>query len=188
MDKNLIDLLSLIVALISLLWTWYVNTKSNKLQEQANQIQLKANEIDTLSLKINQNSSKVEHGMIELSIRSAITDAKKHVVETTTPLQPFLYKLKNNIALTPEETHTFDHAQKVFKSAEEDEINAYEEACAKYITGKVDYKTFEHLYHGEIKQLVENPNLSDYFFPTEKSPFQSIIDVYTKWHQKKLGS
>ena len=41
-------------------------------------------------------------------------------------------------------------------SALEGVLNAYDEACAKYLDGKVDKERFKKLYHDEIRQLVDN--------------------------------
>lgn len=184
----IISLASLIISIFSLIWTGIINTKNNKLQEQANNIQIKANQIDDLNLRINENSSKVEHGMLEIAIRNSITEAKKSVSSAALTLQPYLFKKGTGITLTPEEEHLFKYARQSYESAEEDEINAYEEACTKYQSGKLDKGSFEYIYNSEIKRLVENQDLKNYFFPESTSKYQSIIIVYKKWHTKQPPS
>ena len=59
-------------------------------------------------------------------------------------------------------------------------INAYEEACAKYLDKKVDRKRFQKMYRVEVPQLVEKPELKDYF-DAITSRYKAILKVYEMW-------
>ena len=66
-------------------------------------------------------------------------------------------------------------------TANERNLNAYEEACAKYLDNKVDKERFRKNYHIEIRQLVEDTNNKDKFDATT-SPYKAILKVYKEWN------
>lgn len=70
---------------------------------------------------------------------------------------------------------------KVLSSAMELNLNAYEEACAKYIDGKMDKERFKKNYHVSIRRLVESNEYSSYFNPTTSS-YKAILKVYNEWN------
>ena len=54
--------------------------------------------------------------------------------------------------------------------------NAYDEAWAKYLDGKVDKVRFKKLYYTEIKNLVEDNNTKPHY-NTIDSKFQATIKI-----------
>ena len=60
-------------------------------------------------------------------------------------------------------------------------LNAYDEACAKYIDKKVDRERFKKLYITEIRNLVENDSTKSYYVMPQ-SKFQSTVKVYREWY------
>ena len=71
--------------------------------------------------------------------------------------------------------------QQAFETAREMNLNAYEEACSKYLDGKVDKERFKKNYHVEIRQLVENANNKDKFNAVT-SKYKCILAVYAEWN------
>ena len=69
---------------------------------------------------------------------------------------------------------------KALNSAIEINLNAYEEACAKYIDNKVDKERFKKNYMVSIRQEVENPTNKERFNATT-SPYKAILKVYAEW-------
>ena len=67
------------------------------------------------------------------------------------------------------------------KAALEDVLNAYDEACAKYIDKKVDTERFKKLYVTEIRNLVEDNNTKSYYVMPQ-SKFQATVKVYREWN------
>ena len=103
-----------------------------------------------------KNGKLTAQGNIELQIRMMITQAKLNVIE---------------------------HPSKEFSALDEDLLNAYDEACAKYIDKKVDRERFYKTYMHEIRQLVENEPYNKKF--NEKScKFDAILKVYKEWNHK----
>ena len=75
---------------------------------------------------------------VEISIRNMIFDAKEK-----------FYEVSNN---------SEGDKNSILSSVFEDYLNAYDEACAKYIDNKIDKVRFKKMYFDEIKNLVENEN------------------------------
>ena len=69
----------------------------------------------------------------------------------------------------------------VFKSAQEDLRNAYEEACSRYIDGKVDRERFKRMYFKEIRRLMEDEDQQEHFNKHDSS-YKCIIKVYNEWY------
>lgn len=124
-------------------------------------------------------TSSIAMGNLELSIRERLSSSKTAVQNSIAQLTPLLSK-KNTIGLDPTETLQLQAFEGIYKSCIEDNLNAYEEACAKYLDKKVDRKRFRKTYKTEIKQLVEKTDYNDYFHPTT-SRYKAILKVYNSW-------
>lgn len=104
-------------------------------------------------------------GALETQIRSAISDATKHMTDMA-------LKLKAE----PEN----ELAQNVYFSSEEQLRNAYEDACAKYLDGKIDKDRFKKMYQFEIQRMVQDETQKE-FYDTVTTPYASTIAVYKEW-------
>jgi DNA-binding Xre family transcriptional regulator len=115
---------------------------------------------------------------IELMMNERITNTKDKVNEVAMQMAPLLSKNKGK--RTAEEESQLEMLCKVYDSAVESNLNAYEEACAKYLDRKVDRKRFKKTYKTEIRQLVEDDSLRDRFEPLT-SKFKAIMRIYDEW-------
>lgn len=104
-------------------------------------------------------------GAFETQIRSLISDATKNIT---------YYSVE--ISKDP----TNEILQQAYFTAEEQYRNAYEEACGKYIDGKIDKSRFEKLYKQEIYKLVNSAEQKEYY-ATNQSTYCSTIAVYKEW-------
>lgn len=111
-------------------------------------------------------SSSLTKGQVEMQIREMISSAKWRYAD----LGIQLAKDNQNTTLVASTT-----------AALEDVLNAYDEACAKYIDNKVDKERFKKLYVTEIRNLVEDENTKSYYVMPQ-SRFQAIVIVYRKWN------
>jgi hypothetical protein len=127
-----------------------------------------------LSVKANVLSS----GNIELYINERISDTNKQVQDLSVQFAPLL--VKDQSTLNGEEKKILVIYTKIFKTALEDNLNAYEEACAKYNDRKVDRNRFKKMYKDSIRQLVESEDYKRYF-DTVSSKYQAILKVYKGW-------
>ena len=115
----------------------------------------------SIASKIANDLSK---GQGEIQIRELISSSRRHFADIATHLPA-----KKSII------------KKLMASAHEDILNAYDEACAKYIDGKIDKKRFKKMYKDEIKNIVEAEETSDNYIEPQ-SKYQATLKVYNEWN------
>ena len=115
-------------------------------------------------------------GNIELYINERITHTKERVSDIELQMSELVSKSKR----TAQEERVLETFRHSFMAAVENNINAYEEACAKYLDKKVDRKRFTKLYKTEIRQLVENEAFKEYFDGVT-SRYKAVLKVYKSW-------
>lgn len=111
------------------------------------------------------NGKKTAYGNIELQIRSMISEAKYRQIQ-------FAEKL----SCDPDN----EYVKSQFAALNEELLNAYDEACAKYLDRKVDKERFRKMYFHEIKQLVECNDYSNEYDKVS-SRYIATIKVYQEW-------
>ena len=128
-------------------------------------------------------------GALETQIRNTITEANHEKIMVA------LEKLKyldeggedGEGAKNKEAKEAKEKRNKIFTVAlelsEENYRNAYEDACAKYLDGKVDRDRFEKMYKTEIRKLVENEPHKQYY-ATNQSPYSNTLRVYNEWFKR----
>lgn len=128
--------------------------------------------ISIISLIKANKAHKSAQGEIEINIHQLINQAKKDVMDATLIIAE---KCSDN------DQEMKKILNQTFKAAVERSLNAYDEACAKYLDDKVDKERFKKNYHKEIRQLVENPNNKNKF-DANTSPYKAILKVYKEWN------
>ncbi len=128
--------------------------------------------ISIISILRANNAHKIAQGQIELSIHQLINQTKKDVMEIS-------LKIADKCSDNSDQMKTV--LTQALNSAVEQNLNAYDEACAKYLDNKVDKERFKKNYHVEIRQLVENENYRDKF-DSNTSPYKGILKVYREWN------
>lgn len=140
----------------------------------------------TSSSAANQIAKKnldLQLGMVELEMRQAIENAKSKVNEVSVLMAPLVAREdseEENEHLSSSEKKTLDIYRKNFNAAVQTLMNTYDDACSKYIDGKVDKVRFKKNYRYEIRNLLENGDLKEYFNPLT-SRYKPILNVYTEW-------
>lgn len=128
--------------------------------------------ISIISIVRANNAHKIAQGQIELNIHQLLNQTKKDVMDVTLVIAE---KCSDN-----------DESMKAvltqaLNTANERNLNAYDEACAKYLDNKVDKERFKKNYHIEIRQLVEDENNKSKF-DANTSPYKGILKVYKEWN------
>lgn len=130
-------------------------------------ISLGALSISLLSLiftKLNSNKiQKIYFGQTELSIREMVTLSRNRI---------------SDIILSSGSTNN-QYTTQLVKTAIEQLLNTYEEACTKYLDHKLDRKRFKKTYFDEIKNVVEYDEFKEYF--KFGSKYDAIKKVYDEW-------
>ena len=113
-----------------------------------------------------KNANDLTKGQVELQIRAMVSDAKRHYAEM------LANKPKTNIT---------EQDEAIVRAALEDVCNTYEEACAKYVDGKVDKTRFKKMYSTEIRQWVESGKFKNKYIEPH-TQFHATIKVYKEWN------
>ncbi|MGR2840669.1 hypothetical protein ABMX64_22135 [Vibrio vulnificus] len=130
--------------------------------------------------KISKENLDLQHGMVELEMRQAIENAKSKVNDISIVMAPLVAREESEQGLSIEDTKTLEIYRKNFNAAVQTLMNTYDDACSKYIDGKVDKVRFKKNYRYEIRNLLENKELKEYFDPLT-SRYKPILNVYTEW-------
>jgi hypothetical protein len=157
--SDVIAFFSLIVAIAAALFSWLASSKANQLSRE---------------------NTNIQHGLIELEVRQSVEGAKSKINDISIIMAPLKAKsIKNTIS--EEEKETFAIYEKNFDAAIQTMLNTYDGACSKYIDCKVDKVRFKKDYHIEIRNLLERPELKEYFDPLT-SRYKPILKVYDEWN------
>ncbi|UAB70662.1 hypothetical protein INR79_01680 [Vibrio sp. SCSIO 43132] len=130
--------------------------------------------------KISKENLDLQNGMVELEMRQAIENAKSKVSEISVLMAPLVAREENGQDFSAEDAKTLEIYRKNFDAAVQALMNTYDDACSKYIDGKVDKVRFKKNYRFEIRNLLENKELKGYF-DSLTSRYKPIINVYTEW-------
>jgi len=121
--------------------------------------------ISSIANDFSKTAMMAQKGQTEIMVREMISTAIRHY---------------DDMAIKTESTPTEINAE-LLNSALEGVCNAYDEACSKYIDGKVDRERFKKLYCDEIRQWVENKsNVDKYHEPQTK--YKATAKVYKEWN------
>lgn len=113
---------------------------------------------------------KIDQGQAETSIRGMIMAARQNV-------ESISEKAAVHGNLTDDDNEIYE---KMFDSAEENLRNAYEEACSRYLDGKVDKERFRRMYYFEIQQLVSDPKQKE-IYDSVSTKYECTVKVYKEW-------
>lgn len=120
--------------------------------------------ISLIFSKINMiKVEKIYYGQSEISIRNSISNAKIRLTDI----------------LSNANTNQNEYTRQCIKVAIEELLNAYEEACAKYLDAKIDRKRFRKTYSAEIRNIIESKKFSKYF--EFGSKYEAVKKVYNEW-------
>ena len=111
------------------------------------------------------NSKKISQGQIELQIHQHIAESENNLLNILMKKNEFTDTYFNNI----------------LDVALQFNLNAYEEACAKYIDNKVDKKRFKKNYQAPITSIVKEPMYNKFFNPNT-SNYRAILKVNQEWN------
>ena len=124
----------------------------------------KGNDLACVANDLTKTANDMHMAQVEMQIRELILSARSRYEDKAV-------QFKNDT------DNEFSKA--MIESALEGVLNAYDEACAKYLDEKVDKERFKKLYHDEIRQLVVDPTIKEkYVEPQTK--FHATVKVYTE--------
>ena len=156
----MIDIIPVIIAAVGLVVSILAYVKSNKSQKEAS--------------RLSNSAFRLTQGNVEIEVRNMIRESKKFLLETIKEL----VLLNNNDYKDSDSIKT--NVDLIYKTAIEEMINAYEEACMKYIDDKIDKKRFQKTYQLEIRNLIQTSPTKEKI-DSISSPYHAIKKVYSEW-------
>lgn len=151
MDNICIDIISLLIAVISFGFSIFCWAKNRQLEK--------------INIAFVEKQTLIEQGSLETQIRSAIYDATKELARISYDM------IKNQ---------NVEEYTSIFKTLDELYRNTYEDACAKYLDGKIDKERFKKMYQHEILELVTGDSEKEHY-SSNQTKYVSTIAVYKEW-------
>ncbi len=155
--------INIIVAIVSLIIAISAKTQANENSQKT----LDKAEIQNL----------IALGAIEIAMNERISQTRQKISDISISIAPLLTKSTK----TPDEERTLEIYVKALNSEIENNLNAYEEVCMKYLDKKIDVVRFKKTYYTEIRQLVEHEKYKKYFDGVT-SKYKAILKVYDEWN------
>lgn len=168
---------SAIVAFLSMLATLYFSSKASKSSKESLSHSTIANEHAN-------RANDISIGQTETALREQIQIARQRMEDIGFKLQEILLGRKKE-ELSKEEQNHLEFIQTSWNSSVEGYINAYEDACGKFLDEKIDQIRFKKVYIEEIRNICD-PKREAYkrhMHPDATSKFEAIWKVYSKWHR-----
>jgi len=165
-----IALSSAVIALISMIVSIIFSIKSSAASKQSNLHAIESN--------------RIAIGQTETSLREQILNTRTRSEDAALRITDYLAG-RDRSDLKDHELSHLDVLENAWRSSIEGNLNAYEDACGKYIDKKTDPERFRKLYINEIKTICD-PKRESYarlLHPDSTSNFQAIWRVYKEWHQ-----
>jgi hypothetical protein len=130
-----------------------------------------------------RSANDVAAGQAETQLRAAITASQQWVQQCNIQIATIL-KGRKTEELPPEDKSIYDVHLANYDSAVEQQLNSYEDACAKYLDHKIDTQRFEKTYSVEIRKLCEKDGgtIHKLLHPHFASNYKAIWAVYEKWN------
>lgn len=130
-----------------------------------------------------ERANDIATGQAETQLRAAITASQQPVLLYAKEIAAIL-KGRKSEDLQPDEKSVYDVAKASFDTAVEQQLNTYEDACAKYRDNKIDKRRFKQIYVSEIRNLAESraPSMRNLMHPRDTSRYKAIWAVYDEWN------
>ena len=135
---------------------------------------------------IASDNLQLQHGLVELELSQSIEGAKAKINDLGVVMAPFVAKRKKG-TISEEEQETLNIYDKNLNASIQSLLNTYDAACSKYIDGKIDKVRFKKNYQVEIRNLLENDDLKEYFDPIT-SRYKPILVVYNEWENSESNA
>jgi hypothetical protein len=165
-----------------MLVTIYFASKASRSSKES----LKHSEIANNHAQIANNHAErandISIGQTETALREQIAIARQRMEDVGFKLQEVLSG-RSRKELTPEETKHLEFVEKSWNSAVEGYLNAYEDACGKFLDKKIDPVRFKRIYIEEVRNIC-NPKRESYarhMHPDATSKFEAIWKVHKEW-------
>ena len=158
------------IALLSFLGTVFFAKRASSASQKALENAERANQIAT--------------GQTETSLREYISATRTRMEDAGYKIQDLL-RGRQRSELDEAELNHLGYLQTSWRSAVEDHLNAYEDACGKFIDNKTDATRFKKAYVNELQTLCSpsHESFARLLHPQATSKYEAIWKVYMQWHR-----
>ena len=155
---------------------------ANGLAKGANELAKEANTLAEQANAISSNANNISMSAAETALRTLIEQTRDAYNNKVDNMSMLIAKEENG-GLNDTEKRQLEILRQSFMTSVESWVNAYEEACGKYLDGKIDKERFRRHYRVEVRTLVESKekHLQNFFSPPTTSRFKAILKVYDEW-------
>lgn len=157
----------IIISIVAIVFSCIASAKANK----AN---IEANRISSQNVALVAENTRLSNGNMEIQVREMISEARRFLASAIQ--NTLMSRINSDIAKNPSLVELVDN---LLRDAQQDYLNAYEEACMKYIDGKIDKTRFRKTYFEEIRNIVRDKNFKEQF--DFSSTYYAIKQVYDEW-------
>lgn len=168
--SDYISIVSAAIALLSMIATIYFSFRASAASGE--------------SLRNAERSNNIAIGQTETSLREQIMNARNRMEDCGFKIQDFL-KGRKKADLSDEELPHLEFLESTWRSSTESYLNAYEDACGKYLDDKTDKQRFKKAYINEVKNICDPKRTSfeRLMHPESTSNYEAIWKVYKEWHR-----
>lgn len=161
---------SAIVACLSFIGTMFFAYKASQSSKEARGSENRANDIAV--------------GQAETALRAAISTTRQRIEDSALKIEELLNG-RVLIQLNAAEKRRLELLDKSRSSIVEDHLNAYEDACGKYLDDKIDRERFKKSYVSEIGNICnhEIASYAKHMQPKSNSKYEAIWKVFDEWHR-----
>ena len=140
------------------------------------------------AVNASNRADDIAMGQAETQLRASITSTQQSVQQAAIPLAALL-KGRKPTDLEETENGIYGAYLSSFDLAVEWQLNAYEDACAKYRDKKIDQKRFKQNFFHEIRKLCEEKTgtIARLMQPSNTSKYKAIWAVYTEWNDLEMN-
>lgn len=158
------SLIAIVISIVAIFLSVRASRKAGKIAEQGNNIQ--------------REMANLQNASVELEMRGMIEEARRQVGALVVANSELI--TKDDSLLRDDEKKQKRLLRQTIETAIQGHINSCEEACMKYLDGKVDKVRFKKTFQVEIRQMVENEEHRRFFDPVT-SHYKAILKVYEEW-------
>lgn len=119
-----------------------------------------------VTLLLSSKYNKLVQAQVEMQIRERITNARN--------------RYEDLIISHGDQLQDKGLIRQVYESTKEELLNAYDEACQKYLDKKVDKERFKKSYFTEIQDIVKNEVFKQKY-DTQSTSYKATVKVYNEW-------
>jgi len=135
--------------------------------------------------RMSKLANDIAIGQAETNLRTAIGSGRQALQQCNIQIVT-IRKDKKPDELTSEERSVYYVYLATYDTAAEQLLNSYEDACAKYLDGKIDTTRFKQTYEAEIRDLCEKARgtIHKLLNPRESSKYKNIWSAYAEWTRR----